>query len=122
MAVILRDKIGKESFWLLVEGTSMELPVTVIRGKRRGKTALVTAGVHSCEYVGVEAAMVLARTLTPEEICGTVILIHSCNYSGFLTHSNDLVPEDWKNLNASFPGRADGTTTERLANFYAGNF
>ena len=33
------------------------LPATIIRGEKEGKTALITAGVHAGEYVGIQSAV-----------------------------------------------------------------
>lgn len=107
----------KQQCFVPVDGTELTLPVTVIRGNAPGKTALVTAGVHSREYTGVETARLLADTLDPAQVRGTVVLVHACNYAGFLSHSNDVVPQDGKNLNHQFPGDPAGTTAERLAAF-----
>ena len=47
----------KQSGFLRVPGCGYELPITVICGSENGKTALVTAGIHSAEYVGIQAAI-----------------------------------------------------------------
>lgn len=105
-----------------VRGTELTLPVTVICGNAPGKTALVTAGVHSREYVGVETVRQLAASLDPAQVRGTVVLVHVCNYAGFLAHSNDVVPQDGGNLNHHFPGTPSGGVTERLADFLCREF
>lgn len=112
----------KQQCFVPVDGTELMLPVTVIRGSTLGKTTLVTAGVHSREYVGVETARLLATTLNPAQVRGTVVLVHACNYDGFLRHSNDVVPQDDKNLNHQFPGSPSGSTAERLADFLCRKF
>lgn len=105
-----------------VDGTELTLPVTVICGRVPGKTALVTAGVHSREYVGVETVRQLAAALEPAQVRGTIVFVHACNYAGFLAHSNDVLPQDGKNLNHSFPGTPFGSATERLADFLCRKF
>lgn len=101
-----------------IDDTDYILPVTVICGKNPGKTVLITAGVHSCEYVGVQAVIDLERELSPENINGTLILVPIVNRSGFEHRLPTLVPEDGKNLNRVFPGSADGSASERLAWFF----
>ena len=39
-----------------------------ICGKNQGKTLVITAGVHGCEYVGIEAAKRMAEFLDPMEL------------------------------------------------------
>ena len=48
---------------LVTEEVAME--VRVICGKEPGKTLVITAGVHGCEYVGIEAAKRLSEKIDP---------------------------------------------------------
>ena len=100
-----------------VSNTNMKLPATIISGNEEGKTVLITAGVHSCEYVGIETCKQLANRLGPKDIKGVLIIIPVVNTSGFESRMPTIVPEDNKNLNRVFPGKEDGTTSERLAWF-----
>lgn len=113
---------SKQQSFVPVDGTELTLPVTVVSGGAPGKTALVTAGVHSREYVGVETARRLAAALDPAHVRGTVVLVHACNYAGFRLHSNDVLPQDGKNLNHCFPGDPSGSAAERLADFLCREF
>lgn len=103
----------KVSGCLPVEGCSYELPMTIVCGGE-GKTLLVTAGVHSAEYVGIQAAIELARELSPEDVKGTVILVPIVNVSGFAHRTMSLVFEDHKNVNREFPGKPDGTICDKI--------
>ena len=98
----------------LADGT-IRLPVTVIHGKKPGKTVLITAGIHAGEYVGIESTVQLARTLNPEKVLGTVILVPVVNRSAFENRSGSMGRTDGKNLNRVFPGDPQGTEMERLA-------
>ena len=93
----------------------IRLPVTLICGKTEGKTVLVSAGVHCREFVGIETSVRLGSVLKPENLTGQVLIIHSCNITGYNADSPDLVPEDGKNLNRVFPGDPKGSFAERLA-------
>lgn len=103
----------KKTGVLTVDGSGYELPVTVIRGEE-GPTILITAGIHSAEYVGIQAAIELAREFQPVEIRGTVIIAPLINVSGFAHRTMSMVYEDNKNLNREFPGAADGTVAEQI--------
>ena len=111
------EKHTKEKILLHVPQTDMTIPATLICGRETGKTITVSAGVHSREYIGIEALIRLAQELTPENVQGTILLLHCCNYDGFLSRSADVVPHDGKNLNREFPGTIDGTQTQKLAAF-----
>lgn len=89
--------------------------MTVICGSRPGKTLVVTAGVHGCEYVGIEALNRLKRELEPAALSGRVILLPLVNPEGFYQGSKQTIPTDGKNLNRMFPGKPDGTFSSQLA-------
>lgn len=84
-------------------------------GKNPGQTLVVTAGVHGCEYVGVQALRALAQELDPSTMTGNVILLPLANPYGFYPGAKRVVPEDGVNLNSAFPGDKDGTLGRRLA-------
>ena len=73
----------KSKGFLAVPGTDFTIPRRSSGGERPGKTVLVSGGVHSCEYVGIETAIRLAAELAPAEICGTVLILHPVNRPGF---------------------------------------
>ena len=84
-------------------------------GQKPGKTLVISAGVHGCEYVGILAAQRLRRELDLSRLCGQIILLPLINPNGFYHAERQIMPEDGKNLNREFPGKADGTYTQRLA-------
>lgn len=90
-------------------------PYFALAGGVPGPTVLVTAGIHAAEYTGIEAAVRLGRTLDPEEVRGTLVVLPLLNRPGFYERSVYVNPEDGDNLNRLFPGRADGTWGERFA-------
>jgi hypothetical protein len=94
----------------------LELPFGIIEGAREGPCLLVTAGVHGSEFCSIEAAQRLL-TLSPEEIHGTLLVLPILNMEGFRRRSIYVVPADGKNLNRVFPGRPDGSESERLASW-----
>ncbi|WP_188625396.1 succinylglutamate desuccinylase/aspartoacylase family protein [Pedobacter quisquiliarum] len=91
------------------------IPITVSHGGKPGPVLLITAGVHGYEYPPILAAQQFAKQLKPAEMSGTIIIVHHANLPSFLRRSIAYNPQDGKNLNRVFPGRADGTITERLA-------
>lgn len=96
-------------------GPELSLEATCIWGARPGKTLVLTAGVHGCEYVGVEALRRLEKQLDPQALTGQVILVPIANPTGFFAGAKRVVPEDGKNLNRAFPGDPSGSLSARLA-------
>lgn len=105
----------RKSGFLEVPDTGVRMPVTVVNGAEDGPRVLFTGGVHGGEYPGIEAAIRLARELDPRELRGTVVVVHPVNLPSFHARLQYLVPQDGKNLNRQFPGRALGTVSERMA-------
>lgn len=112
---IICERGEKVSGLVPVEGTDIKIPVTLICGVREGKTALVTGGIHSAEFVGIETAIELADETEPKDIAGNLIIISVVNTSGFEHRTMSMVYEDGKNLNRVFPGNPEGTAADRLA-------
>lgn len=95
---------------------SVMIPIAMIRNGQ-GPTALLTGGNHGDEYEGPLALFDLARTLSLEDVSGTVIIVPALNYPAFRAGTRTS-PIDKGNMNRSFPGRPDGTVTEKIADFF----
>ncbi|MFB9984117.1 N(2)-acetyl-L-2,4-diaminobutanoate deacetylase DoeB [Mesorhizobium kowhaii] len=95
---------------------SVMIPICVIRNGT-GPTALLSGGNHGDEYEGPLALYELARTLDPKDVNGTVIIVPAMNYPAFRAGTRTS-PIDKGNMNRSFPGRPDGTVTEKIADYF----
>jgi N-alpha-acetyl-L-2,4-diaminobutyrate deacetylase len=95
---------------------SVMIPVTVIKNGE-GPTALLTGGNHGDEYEGPIALFDLAQTLQAQDVQGRVIIVPAMNYPAFLAGTRTS-PIDKGNLNRSFPGRPDGTVTQKIADYF----
>ncbi len=91
------------------------IPITVVHGSRPGPVLAAIAGVHGYEYPPITALQRVRRKLDPQELVGTVILVHVANMPSFLGRTIYYSPVDGKNLNRVYPGRPDGTVSERIA-------
>jgi len=96
-------------------GASIEIPVVLISGVKSGPVLWINAGIHGTEYPGIEAAIRISRTVTPEELTGTVIVLPIVNTPAFFSRTMYECPIDNKNLNRVFPGKKDGSMSEALA-------
>ncbi|MEM6344377.1 MAG: M14 family metallopeptidase [Bacteroidota bacterium] len=97
------------------------IPITVFHGKTEGPVLGITAGVHGYEYAPILAGQILINKIDPEALSGTVILVQIANMGSFLGRSPYLTPADKKNLNRSFPGKKDGSISEKVAHFISQN-
>ena len=95
---------------------SVMIPISVIRNGE-SPTALLTGANHGDEYEGPVALQNLALHLNPAEIAGRVIIVPAFNYPAF-RGGRRTSPIDQGNLNRAFPGKPDGTVTEKIADYF----
>jgi hypothetical protein len=91
------------------------IPVSLIRGHKPGPTLALIAGTHGYEYPGITALQQLRQSLDPRTLSGTLILVHIANPASFYGRTIYTNPVDGKNLNRVYPGKPDGTQSERIA-------
>lgn len=91
------------------------LPVTEVTGPVAGPTVAFVAGVHGGKVAAVHALDSLRRLLPGRLTRGRVLLVGPANLAGFRAGLAQTSPDDSLNLNRVFPGRPDGSPTERLA-------
>lgn len=97
----------------LLEG--VEVPVTLVHGSRPGPVLALIAGNHGYEYTPLLALQRLRAGLEAKRLAGTVILVHVANMPSFLGRTIYYSPADRKNLNRVYPGRPDGSESEKIA-------
>jgi len=91
------------------------IPITVIRGAQPGPTLALIAGTHGDEVAPIIGLQRVRQQLDPAQLHGTVLLVQVANMPSFLKRTVYYSPIDGKNLNRVYPGRADGTVSERIA-------
>lgn len=91
------------------------LPIT-IAANGAGKTVLVLGGNHGDEYPGPIAILKLCRQIRADQVTGRIILLPALNMPA-VKAATRLSPLDGRNMNRSFPGKADGTVTEIIAHY-----
>src|ERR1700726_1210909 len=91
------------------------IPVVVVTGVKPGPVLALVTGAHGTEYVSVIAVEKLIVDLDPTKISGTVILIPLVNIASFEQKVPHVNPVDNKSMNRFYPGKADGTQTERVS-------
>ncbi len=91
------------------------IPVIVIHGMKPGPTLAIVAGSHGTEYASITALETLAQGIDAADVSGTLIIVPLVNLASFFQKVPHLNPTDGKNMNRMFPGKADGTQTERAS-------
>ena len=95
--------------------SATRIPITVMVGRRAGPTLALVAGTHGSEVAPMLALQRVRERVDPADLAGTLILVHVANMPSFLGRTVYRGPWDAKNLNRVYPGRANGTVSERIA-------
>ena len=91
------------------------IPISIIRGEKPGPVLTLNAGIHGTEYVPVIALQKILEEIDPAALSGILVLVHVANVPSYLGRGVYSNPIDFRNLNRVFPGKMDGTFSERLA-------
>lgn len=91
------------------------IPVVVVNGAKPGKVLALVSGAHGTEYVSIIAIEKLIAQIDPAQLTGTVILVPLVNIASFEQKVPHVNPVDNKSMNRFYPGKADGTQTERAS-------
>lgn len=93
------------------------VPLYVACAPRPGRTVVAIGGTHGDEYEGPVGLKNLIQELDVGALAaGRLIVIPVLNVPAFQAAQRGS-PLDGRNMNRVFPGRADGTITERIARF-----
>src|SRR6266704_645420 len=91
------------------------IPVVVVNGAKPGRVLALVTGAHGTEYVSIIAIEKLIDALDPAQVTGIVILVPLINIQSFEQKVPHVNPIDNKSMNRFYPGKADGTQTERAS-------
>ena len=94
---------------------AMSIPVAVAHGAKPGPVLSLLAGAHGTEYASIIALEKLIGAIEAKQLSGTVIIVPLLNVPSFVKIVPHLNPTDGKNMNRMYPGRPDGTQTDRAS-------
>jgi len=97
-----------------MDNTQVNVFAHVIQGSGDGPNVYVRVATHGNELQGVEVCRRLAEEIEPSTLSGKLIVVPLQNPVAF-RHRLRLNPIDGKDLDKLYPGRENGTATERLA-------
>ncbi len=94
---------------------ALSIPVVVAHGARPGPVLALVSGAHGTEYASIIALERVIARLDPAALSGTVIVVPLVNVRSFEQKIAHVNPVDGKSMNRFYPGRMDGTQTERAS-------
>jgi hypothetical protein len=100
----------------LPTGTPLDVPVTVVHGRKPGPRLWLSAALHGDELNGIEIIRRVLEFLRTKPLRGTLLAAHVVNVFGFIQQSRYL--PDRRDLNRSFPGSPGGSLAARIAHFF----
>ncbi len=98
----------------LPDGTPIRVPLILINGKNPGKTLYIQAISDGNELNGIAVIHEILSQINMEQLSGQIIAVPVLNIHAF--HAKQAYsPVDNLKMNRCFPGRADGTSSYRIA-------
>jgi predicted deacylase len=94
---------------------ALSIPVAVAHGAKAGPVLALVSGAHGTEYASIIALEKLISTIDATQLSGTAIIVPLLNVPSFTKVVPHLNPVDGKNMNRMYPGRMDGTQTDRAS-------
>jgi len=92
---------------------ALTIPVVVVNGAHAGPVLALVSGAHGTEYASIIALERVIDRLDPAQLSGTVIVVPLVNINSFEKKVPHVNPVDNKSMNRFYPGKADGTQTDR---------
>ena len=109
---------GQKKFgWMKIAETqdsrSAEIPFALINGRNKGPTVYLQAAVDGDELNPIGVIRKVVSSIDPDQLSGKIIAVIIANFFGF--HSNESWnPIDKLSMNRVWPGRPDGSSSERI--------
>jgi uncharacterized protein len=94
---------------------ALTIPVAVVHGAKPGPVLAIVSGAHGTEYASIIAVERLIQQIDASAVSGTVILVPLVNVPSFEQKIAHVNPVDGKSMNRFYPGRMEGTQTERAS-------
>src|SRR5262245_57471579 len=94
---------------------ALSIPVAVFHGTKPGPVLALVSGAHGTEYASIISLEKLIGMINSAELSGTVIIVPLINIPSFEQKVPHVNPIDHKSMNRFYPGKVDGTQTERAS-------
>ena len=109
VSVRMKIKVG-----LRTDGSDLDLPIFVVKGRHPGPVLWIQGCLHGDEYAGSRAIHHFINKINPEKLCGAIIAVPVVNILAW-EQKRRVSYVDNLDLNRVFPGSAEKTWTHFLA-------
>ncbi len=99
------------------DGSDLMLEFVVIRGASNGPTLYLGAGIHGDEVSSIGVVGAVLDSIDPRTLSGTLLAVPVENPLAYRARSRFAPTDPRTDMYDSFPGRADGGTSQILAHF-----
>jgi len=96
------------------DGSPVRVPVSLVNGAEPGPTLYLQAISDGDELNGISVIRQVLKRLDPAMLKGQIIAVLIVNFHAFHAHKA-FSSVDGKKMNRCFPGRKDGSSSERIA-------
>ena len=96
------------------DGNPIRIPVAIINGTEGGPVLYIQSASDGNELNGIAVIQEILRKIEPSQLRGGIIAVPLVNYHAFHAKQTSS-PVDGKKMNRCFPGKADGSSSERIA-------
>ena len=96
------------------DGTVARIPVAIINGSEDGPVLYIQAASDGNELNGIAIIHHLLSSISPEKLRGGIIAVPIVNIFAFYFGQAYSIA-DGRKMNRCFPGRKNGTSSERVA-------
>ena len=96
------------------DGNPIRIPVAIVNGVEDGPLLYIQAASDGNELNGIAVVQEILRKIRPYQLRGSIIAVPLVNYHAFHAKQTSS-PVDGKKMNRCFPGKSDGSSSERIA-------
>ncbi|HEX9161103.1 MAG TPA: M14 family metallopeptidase [Thermoanaerobaculia bacterium] len=114
-AVVLAAKVVSTIDVPAGSDPALSIPMVTVHGAKPGPTLALVSGAHGTEYASIIALERVIERIDPAQLSGTVIIVPLVNINSFEKKVPHVNPVDNKSMNRFYPGKLDGTQTERAS-------
>lgn len=106
---------GRITLGTRATGAEISISYIVVIGREPGPTLWINGQVHGTEVCAIVAGIEFCRSIDPASLKGAVVFTASGNPLALESRTWSTQQDFGQNLDTSFPGRANGFITERMA-------